>query len=50
MFLNAEFKVTEAHLKGNIQQAIEEIGPKLRTEIRSHNIDLGVIPMKLMSG
>lgn len=32
MFLNAEFKATEGHLKGNIHQAIEEIEPKLRRD------------------
>lgn len=50
MFLNVEFRVTEGHLKENIQEAIGEIGPEFRKEIRSHNIDSGVTPIKLMRG
>lgn len=36
-FLNVEFKVGEGHSKGHVQQAIRQIGPEFRKEIRSHN-------------
>lgn len=37
-------------MEGNTQQAIGEIGPDFRKGIRSHHIDAGVIPIKLMRG
>ena len=47
-FFNVEFKVAGGHSKGNKQQAIREIGPKFRKEIRSQNGYLSVISIRLI--